>query len=225
MPLPVNTVDIEYIIRQAPQFVRAAGLSMGLAAAGIVLSVVIGAICALIRYFRIPVLDGLARGYIELARNTPLMIQLFFLYYGLPRIGILLEGVTCAVVGLSFLGGAYMAEAFRAGLAAVGKTQIESGVSLGLTQPQLIRYVVLPQAFAVAVPAIAANTIFLIKETSVFSIIALADIMYVAKDLMKEGHSNETNAMMVLAYLVLILPVSAGFSLLEKRVRRVGFSG
>jgi polar amino acid transport system permease protein len=151
------------------------------------------------------------------------MIQLFFLYYGLPRLGILLEGRTCAIIGLSFLGGAYMAEAFRGGLSAVGKTQIEAGLSLGLTRLQLLRYVILPQALSVALPVISATTIFLMKETSVFSIVALPDLMYLAKDLLKEGHSAESNIMLVISYLIIILPVSLIFGYFERRSRFAGF--
>lgn len=215
-------MDIDYIVAHIPMFGKAASLTISLALAGILLSLLIGLVCALVRYFHVPVLHRIVGGYIELSRNTPLMIQLFFLYYGLTRVGIMLEGVTCAIVGLAFLGGGYMAEAIRSGLEAVGRAQIESGLSIGLSRPQLIRYVVLPQAMAVAVPAIAANTIFLIKETSVFSIIALPDLMYVAKDLMKEGHSNESNLMLVVSYLILILPVSLFFTVLERRMRRAG---
>ncbi|UQZ91235.1 polar amino acid ABC transporter permease [Deltaproteobacteria bacterium Smac51] len=218
-------MDSAFVIEYAPMFARAAVLTVSLAAAGIVLAVILGLACALIRYFKVPVLRRVAGFYIEVSRNTPLMIQLFFLYYGLTRIGILLEGVTCAIVGLAFLGGGYMAEAFRAGLEAVSRNQIETGLSIGLSRRQLIRYVMLPQAFAVAIPAISANTIFLMKETSVFSIIALPDLVYVAKDLLKEGHSGETNLMLVVSYLMIILPVSIIFSLLERRVRRAGFSG
>lgn len=206
-------------------FARAAGLTLGLAACGIALSVAVGLLCALARYFKTPFLSPLAGAYIEVSRNTPLMIQLFFLYYGLTRVGVRLEGLTCAIIGLAFLGGGYMAEGFRGGLEAVSRTQIETGLSLGLSRRQLIRYVLLPQAFAVAVPAISANTIFLMKETSVFSIIALPDLVYVAKDLLKEGHSAETNMMLVAAYLLIILPVSLLFGAAERRARRAGFSG
>jgi amine acid ABC transporter, permease protein, 3-TM region, His/Glu/Gln/Arg/opine family len=217
-------MSLTYILDHLPMFAEAAVLTIALAIAGIVLAIIIGLVCALIRYFQVPAVSQLVSCYIELSRNTPLMIQLFFLYYGLTRVGIMLDGITCAIAGLAFLGGGYMAEAIRSGLEAVGKVQIESGLSVGLSKSQLIRYVVLPQAFAVAVPAIAANTIFLIKETSVFSIIALPDLMYVAKDLMKEGYSNESNFMLVMFYLVIILPVSLSFTYLERRMRRVGLS-
>ena len=217
-------LDLAFIIKSAPLYAEAASRTVVWALAGIVLSVILGLVCSLIRYYRIPGLKRVACVYIELSRNTPLMIQLFFLYYGFTRIGIRLEGVTCAIVGLAFLGGGYMAEAFRGGLEAVSRVQIEAGLSVGLSRPQLIRYVILPQAFAVAVPAIAANAIFLMKETSVFSIIALADLVYVFKDLIKEGHSNENIYLLMGFYLIIILPVSLFFGLLERRARRAGFS-
>ena len=79
-----------------------------------------------------------------MSRNTPLLIQLFFLYFGLPRIGIVLSSEVCATVGLIFLGGSYMAESFRSGLEAVSQTQQEIGLAIGLTPVQVFRYVVLP---------------------------------------------------------------------------------
>jgi polar amino acid transport system permease protein len=216
-------LDIDFIIRCLPLFAKAAVLTVSLALWGLSLSAAIGLFCAVVRYRNAPILSPLAGVYIELSRNTPLMIQLFFLYYGLPRLGLLLEGRTCAIIGLAFLGGGYMAEAFRGGLSAVGHSQIEAGLSLGLKPFQLLRYVILPQALAVALPALTATAIFLIKETSVFSIVALPDLMYVAKDLLKEGHSYESNFMLVLAYLVIILPVSLFFGWLERRTRFAGF--
>ena len=128
------------------------------------------------------------------------------------------------MVGLIFLGGSYMAESFRSGLEAVSKTQHEVGLSIGLTPFQVFRYVVLPQAVAVALPSFSANVIFLIKETSVFSAVALADLMYVAKDLI--GLYYETDValgMLVVAYLLMLLPISLVFSWIERRLRYAGF--
>lgn len=127
-------------------------------------------------------------------------------------------------MGLTFLGGSYMAEAFRGGLEAVSKTQIESGQSIGLNEWQLIRYVILPQAFAVSVPAIGANIIFLLKETSIFSAVALADLMFVAKDLIGMYYkTDEALFLLVIAYLIILLPLSLLFSFIERRVRYAGF--
>ncbi|WP_447502218.1 amino acid ABC transporter permease, partial [Acinetobacter pittii] len=115
--------------------------------------------------------------YIELSRNTPLLIQLFFLYYGLPKLGIKIDGFACGVIGLTFLGGSYMAEAFRAGLQSVAKGQIDSAKSIGLQPIQIFRYVIFPQALAISIPAIGANCLFLIKESSVVSAIAVVELL------------------------------------------------
>ena len=217
-------MDWSFISKYTPMYVKAAGLTLRLAAVGIVLSLAVGALCCIARHFRVPVLKRIAGGYIELARNTPLLIQLFFLYFGLPKIGVVLKAETCAIVGLTFLGGAYMAEALRSGLDAVEKSQIEAGECLGLTTLQNIRYVIFPQALATAFPALCANVIFLIKETSVFSAVALADLMYVAKDLIGMYYkTDEALTMLVVAYLIILLPLSAIGSLLERRLRYAGF--
>ena len=117
-----------------------------------------------------------------------------------------------------------MAESFRSGLEAVSQTQQEIGFAIGLTPLQVFRYVVLPQATAIALPSFSANVIFLIQETSVFSAVALADLMYVAKDLI--GLYYETDialAMLVVAYLIMLLPISLVFSWIERRLRHAGF--
>lgn len=213
-------MDYNFMITSIPLYVKAGKLTVEIAFWGIATSLLLGLICAFITYYKVRFFDKLVAVYIEISRNTPLLIQLFFLYYGFAKIGIKLEAYTCAVFGLAFLGGSYMAEAFRAGLEAVSKSQIESGLSIGLTRCQLTRYVILPQAFAIALPAISANAIFLLKETSVVSAIALADLMFVAKDLIGMYYkTSEALILLIVSYLILLLPISAGLSLLERRVR------
>ena len=219
-------MDFDFIRRFAPMYVRAAGLTLRIGLIGILLSLAVGAACCLARYFRVPVLRRIAGAYIELARNTPLLVQLFFLYFGLPKVGVRLSAEACAVTGLTFLGGAYMAEALRSGLEAVDRGQTESGLCIGLTPLQNLRFVILPQALATAIPAIGANAIFLIKETSVFSAVALADLMYVAKDLIGMYYkTDEALLMLTVAYLTLLLPMSLAFTWLERRLRYAGFGG
>lgn len=217
-------MDLEFIEKYIPLYVEAGELTIRIALIGIVGSIVIGLICSLIRYYRLPVLKKIVEAYIELSRNTPLLIQLFFLYFGLPKIGIVISSEACGIIGLIFLGGSYMSEAFRSGLEAVQTSQIEAGLSLGLTKMQVIRYVVIPQAISISIPPFAANVIFLIKETSVFSAVALGDLMYVAKDLIGLYYkTNEALLMLVVAYLIILLPISIIFSLVERKLRYAGF--
>ena len=217
-------MDWTFVQKFTPMYVKAAGLTLRIAAIGVVLSMVVGLLCCIVQSLRIPVLRRVAAVYIELARNTPLLVQLFFLYFGLPKVGIKLDSESCAIIGLTFLGGAYMAEALRSGLEAVEVSQREAGACIGLTNLQNLRYVILPQALATAIPALCANVIFLIKETSVFSAVALADLMYVAKDLIGMYYrTDEALMMLVAAYLVLLRPVSLLFSWIERRLRYAGF--
>jgi polar amino acid transport system permease protein len=217
-------VNWEFIIKFFPVYGNALLFTIKLSALGILLSAGVGAICGLILYFKVPAAGKIVRGYIELARNTPLLIQLYFLYYGVSKLGLVMSGETCAVIGLTFLGGGYMAEAFRSGLEAVSRAQVDSGLSIGLDRAQLVRYVILPQALSVAMPALGANCIFLIKETSVVSIIALQDIMSLTKELIGMYYRTaESLAMLVGCYLLLLLPASFVFTILERKLRYAEF--
>lgn len=210
----------QFVINSIPKYLDATILTLALGISGIVLSIIIGLICSNLIFYKVKVLSQISKAYIELSRNTPLLIQLFFLFYGLPKIGLKLSGFTCGVIGLTFLGGSYMAEAFRGGLEAVSKGQIESGMSIGLNKFQTFRYVILPQAFSIAIPSIGANCLFLLKETSIVGAIAVADLMFVAKDIIGMDYkTTEALFLLVVFYLIILLPVSLLISYLEKRGR------
>lgn len=214
----------EFIVKYLPLYQKAACLTVRIGLAGVICSIVIGLICAVIQYYRIPILRRIISIYIELSRNTPLLVQLFFIYYGLPKVGISTDAEACGVAGLAFLGGSYMAEAFRSGLEAVADIQRESALSLGMNRYQVMRYVILPQAISISVPAFVANVIFLLKETSVFSAISLMDLMFTAKDLIGLYYkTTESLFLLVIFYLLILLPVSILGTLLERRMRYAGF--
>lgn len=217
-------MDLEFIKSVIPMYVSAAGLTLKLALIGILFSLLLGLVCALIKYFKIPFLSQLSSIYIEFSRNTPLLIQLFFLYFAFPRMGIKLSSVQCAIIGLTFLGGSYMEETFRSALESVSKIQIESAQCIGLTRRQITQYVILPQAISVSIPGFCANIMFLIKETSVFSAVALADLMFVAKDLIGLYYkTDEALVLLSISYLILLLPVSLLASFAERRLRYAQF--
>jgi polar amino acid transport system permease protein len=207
-----------------PLYEKAAVLTVKLGLIGIVFSIVIGLVCAVVQYHKVPILRVFVAIYIELSRNTPLLIQLFFIYYGLPKIGIKTDPATCGIAGLAFLGGSYMAEAFRSGLEAIEPIQTESAYSLGMSKLQTMLYVILPQAVSISVPAFVANVIFLLKETSLFSAVSLLDLMFTAKDLIGLYYkTTEALFLLVVFYLIILLPVSILGSLLERRLRHAGF--
>lgn len=202
----------------APLFAAGARVTLAVSVGGIAAALVLGLAVAVVRLWRVPVLSQLAGAYVELSRNTPSLVQLFFLYFGLPKLGIVLSQEASAILCLAFLGGGYMAEAFRAALEAVPVVQHESAQVLGLTRRQALAHVILPQAMAQATPSLVANVVFLVKESSVVSGIALADLMYVAKDII--GQSYDTSVallLLVLSYAAILVPLSLVGSLVERR--------
>lgn len=222
----LNSVDLnfDFMVKYLPWYLDAAILTGKIAFWGILFSLLIGVICSMVQYYRVPVIRRIISVYIEISRNTPLLVQLFFLYFGLPKIGVVWSAEACAIIGLAFLGGSYMSESIRSGLESVEKSQIESAASLGMSKILTMKEVIFPQALAVSVPGICANVIFLIKETSVVSGIALADLMYVTKDLIGLYYETDEALLMLDAfYLVLLLPISILASILERRLRYAGF--
>ena len=115
-------MDWNVMVQYLPQYEKAAWLTLRLGVAGIFWAILVGLVCAVLQYEKVPVLS----------RNTPLLVQLFFLYYGLSKIGIKTNAELCGIAGLAFLGGSYMAEAFRSGLEAIEPIQTESALSLGM---------------------------------------------------------------------------------------------
>ena len=217
-------MDWNAIQQYLPLYQKAAVLTLRLGVAGILCAIVIGLVCAVIQYDKISVLRQIVGVYIQISRNTPLLVQLFFIYYGLPKVGIRTNAEICGIAGLAFLGGSYMAEAFRSGLEAIEPIQTESAYSLGMNKMQTMRYIILPQAMSTSMPAFMANVIFLLKETSVFSAISLMDLMFTAKDLIgMYSKTTECLFLLVVFYLIILLPVSIVGSLIERRLRYAGF--
>jgi len=212
----------QYIQSVIPQFITALGMTLKISIISIILAILLGLLCSIVLTYKVKILDKIVKIYIEISRNTPLLIQLFFLYYGLPKLGIKLDGFTCGVIGLTFLGGSYMAEAFRAGLEAVQKGQIDSAKSVGLNHFQVFRFVIFPQALAVSIPAIGANCLFLIKESSVVSAIAIAELLFVTKDLIGMDYkTTEALFLLIISYLIILLPVSFLSRYFEYKSRQV----
>lgn len=213
-------MDWSVISQSLPNFVAGFKLTLWLSFVGIGGAIIVGIISSLLQYFRVPVISRIITAYVELARNTPLLIQLFFLYYAFPVIGWKMSAETAGIIGLIFLGGAYMAEGFLGGFNGVSKSQIESGKALGMNKLQLARYVVLRQGLALSMPALAANVIFLIKETSIFSVIAIPELTNTALDLIGMYYrSNEYLFVLVVAYAIILIPLIIFFDWLERRVR------
>ena len=213
-------MDAEVLSSYLPLYMEAFFLTLKIGWLGIILSFLLGVVSAFIMYFKIPVLSTVFGAYVEVFRNTPLLIQLFFIYFGLPKIGIALSADLCGIIGLGLLGGSYMSEAIRSGLDAVSVAQIKSALALGMKKTEVFELVVFPEALTLSVPAIVANVIFLLKETSVFSAISLMDLMFTAKDLIGLYYdTTEALVLLVIFYMIMLLPVSFVGSVVEKKAR------
>lgn len=215
-------MDWDVMISYLPRFWQALGLTLRVGWQGLAIAFALGLAGAAALHFR--VLGRLVNAYVELFRNTPLLVQLFFIYFALPKLGLRVSPEACGTWGLGLLGGAYMTETFRSGLESIPPIQAESAQSLGMTRAQTFRHVILPQALATSVPGLVANVVFLLKETSVFSTVSLMDLMFTAKDLIGM-YAKTLECLTLLAgfYLLMLLPVSLAGDWLERRLRRGAF--
>jgi His/Glu/Gln/Arg/opine family amino acid ABC transporter permease subunit len=176
--------DFSVVWDSFPLLLHGLGVSFMLALAAMAGGSVLGLVLALLRIRRIPILAGIAVGCVELFRNTPIIAQLLWIYYVLPVMtGIRIPVVESAIIAFSLNVGAFMAEIFRAGILSVPRGQREAALAIGLTPFQAFRRVTMPQALQNILPATANVWLSLLKDTSVASVIAIAEIMYEARAL------------------------------------------
>ena len=159
-----------------PSLLKGAGITIFLSVLSMSLAIALGIFITLTRLYGTVPLRAVAESYVEIYRGTPLLIQLFILYYGLPNIGIVLSPLTAAITGLGMNYAAYEAEVYRAGLEAVPKGQMEAALSLGMPRSVALRRVVFPQAFRVSLPAVTNDFIALFKDSSIVSVIAMVEL-------------------------------------------------
>lgn len=217
-------MDLNAMFSYLPLFEEALILTLRIGWKGVGIALVVGTMGCAIQHFEIPIAKNIVSAYTQLFRNTPLLVQLFFIYFALPKIGIRVSSESCGTWGLGLLGGAYMSETLRSGLESIPRIQFESAQSLGMNRMQIFCYVIFPQAVSSSMPGIVANVIFLLKETSVFSTISLMDLMFTAKDLIgMYAKTIECLTLLVVFYLVMLLPVSVLGNVLERRLRHAEF--
>ncbi|CAM5221294.1 Cystine transport system permease protein OS=Castellaniella defragrans OX=75697 GN=HNR28_000654 PE=3 SV=1 [Castellaniella defragrans] len=176
------TATYEVLAKLLPLLAAGAGLTIVVSAIAMILAVVIGMVAAVLSQMPDAWIRRLVRGYVELFRNTPLLIQLFILYFGLPQLGVSMSPLACGIVALAVYTGAYNVEIFRAGLEAVPVGQHEAAVATGLSRLQESVYVIIPQALRISFPSLGNNLVSLVKNSSLVSVIGLADIMFQANE-------------------------------------------
>jgi His/Glu/Gln/Arg/opine family amino acid ABC transporter permease subunit len=209
------------IIREIlPFLLKGALLTIFFSATSEIIGIIIGLGTSVIRVTRIKVLSQLAVGYVDLFRGTPLLMQIIFVYYALPYLGINLPAIVAGVVALSINSGAYVSEIFRAGIESIDKGQTEAARSLGMSKMQAMRYVVIPQTIKRVLPPLTNEFVALIKDSSLLSVIAIAELMRTAKEMMtwKMNPSSLTAAAII--YLIITLPLTRYVSYLEKKLKK-----
>lgn len=177
----MDTEQLQLILHSAwnslPTLLRATPTTLGFALAAMLLGLPLGFLVALMRLSKVPLLRWVSGVFVSFVRGTPLLVQIFVIYYGLPSLGITLNPVAGGVIALMLNAAAYLSETIRAAILSIGKGQREAAASLGLTPSQTMRLIILPQAARVALPSMSNTLIGLVKDTSLVSVITVVELL------------------------------------------------
>ncbi len=216
----IGQFDFNLFIRILPDLASGALVTLKFTTFSILFGLILGTITGIFRIVKNPILNAISTAYVEFIRGTPLLVQIMIVYYGLPEAGIKLPPELAGILALSINSGAYIAEIIRAGIQSVPKGQMEAARSLGMTYVQAMRYVVLPQAFRNILPALGNEFIALLKDSSLLSVIAIAELTRMGMQIYAVTFNAWTPLLGVaLFYLMMTLPLSR---LVDYAQRRIG---
>ena len=210
---------LTYLVTYRNEFLQGTILTLKLVGVGLLGGFGLGLIAALLRVYGGKVGRWIAIGYIELFRGTPLLVQLFLIYFGLPDMGITLERMTAAYIALTLNSGAYQAEYLRGAIQAIGSGQMMAARAVGMTRFQAIRHIILPQALRMVIPAWSNEPISLIKASAVAYLIAVPDLMNQAKIIAGKLYDPiGVYFAVAIIYLAIVFIVTWLLGLVERRV-------
>ena len=185
------------------------------------LGIVLGLVLSLLKIARSRIMSAPAQLYIDIFRGTPLLVQIIFIYYATPLIGIRFQSLFMAgLVALTLNGAAYVAEIFRSGIQSIDRGQMEAGRASGLTYPQTMRYIIVPQAFRRTIPPLTNEFVMLVKDTSIVSVIGLEELLRAARVLQSATANATPLVVAALIYLAICLPLIYLANGLERRLNR-----
>jgi polar amino acid transport system permease protein len=211
-------LDPSIVIKHLPLFLKGVFLTVEISFFAIVIGLSIGILAAVARTSRFKILNLVSAIYVEVFRNTPLLIQIFIIFFGLPGIGIKLSPYISGLTALVLYVGAYNTEVIRSGLEAVPRGQMEAAKSLGLTGVQAFLYIILPQTVRISLPALGNNWVSLVKNSSLVSVIGMVELTWVALDLNAlTFRSFELFGAATIFYLILIFILINIQNFVEKR--------
>lgn len=192
-------------------------MTLSVSITALFLSLLIGIVIATFRFSRVTLLEWIGTAYVEFFRNTPIVIQVFFFYFGLASVSINLSKFTVGSLGLAIYTGAFIAEAIRAGILSIDPGQMEAARSSGLSYVQAMRYVILPQALKIVIPPVGNQFLNLVKNSSVLAIIAGGDLMYAADEASVDYDVIPIYIVIAILYLLITVPLSMVIHYLERR--------
>lgn len=210
-------LDVNFILRNLPLFGKGLAVTVELSLLAIVAAMGWGLVVALGRMSQYRVLRSLAAGYIEVVRDTPVLVQMYFIYFGFSMAGFGLSGFVSGLLALSLQNGGYIAEIYRAGIESISIKQVEGGKALGMSRWDVMSIVILPQALVRVIPPLANQFIVIIKDTSLVSAIAVAELTQIGK-LLTERSAASYEVFLTLAIMYLaITGIVSGLSRLAER--------
>lgn len=207
-----------------PQLVHGAVVTVEITAASLLLGCVLGLLIGIARLDPSKKLAyGLATGYVTFIRGTPLLVQLFLLFFGLPQFNILLPAFACGVLGLGIYSGAYVSEIVRGAIQSIDRGQMEAARSLGMSYRQAMRIIILPQAVVRMIPPLGNEFIALIKNSALVSLLTIADLMHEGQKIISVSYRS-LEVYLAIAFVYLILTSLTGLLLrhMETRLRAGG---
>lgn len=214
-------IDLKFLESIFPQLMAGAWITIQLTVYAIVAGVVLGLFLSLLRISKNPLLSAPATAYIEFMRGTPLLAQIFMIYFGLGSLGINVPDFMSGFIALSLNSSAYNAEIFRAGIQSISKGQMEAARSLGLSYAQSMAHVVVPQAFRFCLPPLGNEFIALLKDSSLVAIIGISDLMRVGREINgRTLRSIEVFGYVSIVYLLMTLPLSQLVNAAERRMKK-----
>ncbi|GAB1534970.1 amino acid ABC transporter permease [Geovibrio sp. ADMFC3] len=212
-------LDWGTMVHYFPFLLQGAVLTLKISIFALILGFIFGISAALFKLSKNPLLRGAAGFYIWIVRSTPLLVQLFLIYFGLPQLGIDLGSFFSGVLGLALNTGAYNAEAIRGGIISVPSGQMEASRSLGMSSKLAMRRIILPQAMGIALPSLGNNFVILIKDTSLVSTITLVELTLTAQRLIGSTYKPfEMYLMAAFLYAILTTATSLILGRVEKRM-------
>jgi polar amino acid transport system permease protein len=216
-----GNIDPDWYARWAPYILDGTWTTLLICVSSIFLATGLALVGAIARLSRFAVVYAVSSLYVSLVRGTPLLVQLYFVYFGLPEVGIILDGVTAGIIALGFNYGAYMTEIFRAGLQAVPRGQREAAQALGMRESLILRRIVLPQAIRIVIPAIGNEFIAMIKDSALVSTISVTELLWRARRVgTREFQTLQAMLLAALVYWVLTIVFSYFQERLERRMAR-----